>query len=125
MDLDVIEKRIQILERYKDQLDEKIAATKHERTEIEGAIKEMWRFHEKNLEVHEFGGISYDGQNKIYKLPKFGSPEAVEKGISERLDAQVAGDEEIARAARVDRAKHDAQKAVDKIDDLNKAEQEN
>lgn len=120
MDLDVIEKRIQVLEAYKDKLDEKLAVLNRERVEIEGAIKEVWRFHEKNLEVHEFGGISYDGRNKIYKLPKFGSPEAVEEGIKTRLDAQADGDAEFAHQVRVARGKYDAQRAVDRIDELNK-----
>ena len=119
MDLEAIEHRIEYLEEYKKKLLVELSEKEEEIKNIQGAIDENWRYHEKNLEVHEFGGIRYDGRTKIRILPEFGGDEAIKEGIERRLDAQVEGDAEIAKEARKDKGKQDAQGAVDEISRMN------
>ena len=120
MERESFENRIDELEVYKLELDKKIFKLQEKRQGIMGAIRELWRWWEAHKGSGEFGSVKYDGTAKVHILPKFGSSEAIEAGIKTRLDAQVEGDAEIAKAARTDKGKSDAQRAVDEIDKMNR-----
>lgn len=116
MDAEIIEFRIEELEHEikraqdeKDKLDKRI-------TEIRGAIKEMWKWHDTVKDAQGYGQTTFDGKARVLKLPELGSAQAIKDAIENRGTAIEGEDEELAAKVRMDRAQHDSAKLIRLMD---------
>jgi len=116
MDADIIETRIQELEHERKRLANEIDKLEERRTEIRGAIKEQWKWHDTVKDAQGYGQTTFDGKAKILKLPTLGSPELIQDAIENRGSAIDGEDKELAAKVRMDRAQHESSKLVRKMD---------
>jgi len=115
-DVDVIEFRIQELEYERARLQAKIDALEVRRTEIKGAIAEMWKWHDTVKGAQGYGKTTFDGESKVLKLPTLGSPAAVKAEIENRALAIDGEDEELVKKIRATKARGRSQRVLEIMD---------
>jgi len=120
MDPDILEKRIQELEHEILRTQDKIDRLEERKREIQGAIKEMWRWHETVKEPQEYGRITFDGEKRVLKLPTLGSPAAIKEEIENRDRAIDGEDEELVTKIRTDKARQRSKRAIEVMDGKNR-----
>ena len=124
MDADIIEFRIEELEHERKRLRAEMDKLQERRKEIRGAITELWKWHDTVKDAQGYGRTTFDGKAKITKLPTLGSLELIKDAIENRGTAIDGETEEEAGAIRMDRAQHDSDKLIRKMDGKSPIENE-
>lgn len=117
MNPEVIEHRIEELESVKSGIVNQIHVLKTEMEQLNGAIKEMWEWHEAASNSGEYGRITFDGEKKVLKLPVFDDDEEMYDALEGKFKAIDGEDEDEALDARAERARRDGQIAIDRMDE--------
>lgn len=116
MDADIIETRIQELEHERKRLQKEMDDLERRRGEIRGAITELWKWLDTVKDAQGYGQTTFDGKAKVLKLPTLGSPELIKDAVENRGSAIDGEDKELAAKVRMDRAQHESNKLVRKMD---------
>jgi prefoldin subunit 5 len=116
MDVLIIEFRIEELEHEILRTQDKIDKLEKKKTEIKGAIAEMWKWHDTVKDAQGYGQITFDGKSKVLKLPELGSPEAIKNAIENRREAIDGEDEKLVQKIRTEKMRGRSQRAIDLMD---------
>ena len=112
MDSDIIEFRIQELEHEIKRIEKEMDKLEQRRVEVQGAVKEMWKWHETVKDSSGYGQTTFDGKSRVLKLPELGSKENIKDAIENRGTAQGGEDTKLVEDVRLDRAQYESQKLI-------------
>lgn len=115
-DVDIIEFRIQELEYVRARLQAEMDALEERRTELKGAIAEMWQWHDTAKDSQGYGKTTFDGKSKVLKLPTAGSPTAIKDEIENRALAIDGEDEELVKKIRATKGRERSKRAIEIMD---------
>lgn len=116
MNRESIELRIDELNVQKKTLVKKALDLKKRIEHIDGAIDEMWKWHESWEEKGEYGYRTLEDGVRVMKVPKFKTQEEMQQAL-EGKEAAIGGvDKKFTMRARESRARADGQQAVDVLD---------
>ena len=116
MDSDIIEFRIQELEHEIKRIEKEMDKLEQRRVEVQGAVKEMWKWHETVKDSSGYGQTTFDGKSRILKVPELGSKENIKDAIENRGTAQGGEDTKLVEDVRLDRAQYESQKLIRLMD---------
>ena len=116
MDILIIEFRIEELEHEILRTQDKIDGLEKRKTEIKGAIAELWKWLDTVKDAQGYGQVTFDGKSKVLKLPTLGSPEAIKDAIENRDKAVDGEDEELVKEIRANKARERSKRAIEILD---------
>jgi len=119
-----IELRIDELNVQKKVLIRKALDLKKRIERTEGAIAEMWEWHKSWKDVGEYGYRSLEGGTRVLKVPQFKTQQEMQAALEGKETAIGGIDKKFVVRARENRARHDAQQAVDVLDGKSPYEEE-
>ncbi len=115
-DIDIVEFRIGELQHEILRAQEEIDKLEKRKTEIKGAIAELWKWHETLKESTGYGQLQYDGTSKVLKLPVLGSPQAIKDAIEDRGRAIDGEDDEKVKEIRMDKMRSRSKRLIKLMD---------
>ena len=124
MNRESIELRIDELNVQRKVLIRKARDLKKRIDRVDGRIEEMWHWLESHEEKGEFGYRSLEDGVRVMQVPKFKTQEEIQRAL-EGKEAAIGGvEKKVTLQAREQRAREDAQRAINVLDGNSPYEEE-